>query len=223
MRAGFKLPQPPRNTLLIGLGSAAKEFAEVDKNLFREVEPLKGLGPFSTDMVAFQEDAAGEITGLVVAGAPFMSTYRIAFYEGTLFNAMLAGLAMLMFIGVWLRLAYQRPAYKALPGAEKAAYRAALLVAGSNLAALVVGLIVVLSAGSRLLGEIPMAFKLWLLLPPIAVVAGLYQLLQMVQVWRHGLLGGVFARLRYAAVTLAALFMCWFYWYWNILGFQYRS
>lgn len=223
LAGGIKVTPTPHNTLMIGLFGAAKEFAEVDKNLFREVQPFKGLGPFRTDMLAFQENAAGEITGFVVAGAPFMSTYRIPFYEGTLFNGVLAGLAMLMFIGVWLRLAYQRPAYKALPGAEKAAYRASLLAAGSNLAVLVVGLIVVLSVASRLSGEIPLAFKLWLVLPLIAFVAGLYQLFQMVQVWRHGLLRGVFARLRYSAVTLAALFMCWFYWYWNILGFQYKS
>jgi hypothetical protein len=42
-----------------------------------------------------------------------------------------------------------------------------------------------------------------------------------VGVWSGGLLSGPWARLRYTVVTLCALSMCWFYWYWNILGFQY--
>jgi hypothetical protein len=39
--------------------------------------------------------------------------------------------------------------------------------------------------------------------------------------WRQGALAGVWARVRFTIVTLCAMFMCWFYWFWNILGFQY--
>jgi hypothetical protein len=52
-------------------------------------------------------------------------------------------------------------------------------------------------------------------------LAGLYLLYTTVRAWMQRLLGGFWARMRYSVVALCALFMCWFYWYWNILGFQY--
>jgi hypothetical protein len=51
----------------------------------------------------------------------------------------------------------------------------------------------------------------------------LYLLYRTVIVWRQGVFGGLWARLRYTVVTLSALFMCWFYYYWNILGYQYLT
>jgi hypothetical protein len=44
----------------------------------------------------------------------------------------------------------------------------------------------------------------------------------MFGVWRRGLLPGFWARLRFTIVAFSALFMCWFYWFWNILGWQYK-
>jgi hypothetical protein len=35
--------------------------------------------------------------------------------------------------------------------------------------------------------------------------------------------GRILGAVRYTVVALCALFMCWFYWYWNILGFQYLA
>jgi len=76
--------------------------------------------------------------------------------------------------------------------------------------------------GDKLFGGIPLMFKLWLVLPIIAFLAGLYLLYRCVLVWRQGLLASKWARLRYTLVALSAGFMCWFYWFWNILGFQFK-
>jgi hypothetical protein len=57
-------------------------------------------------------------------------------------------------------------------------------------------------------------------MPIIATLAGVYLLYQTILVWTGGRLGGLWARLRYTLVALCALFMCWFYYFWNILGFQ---
>jgi phosphoglycerol transferase MdoB-like AlkP superfamily enzyme len=69
--------------------------------------------------------------------------------------------------------------------------------------------------------RIPLLFKLWLVLPIVATLAGVYLLVRTIAVWRGGQLGSTWARVRYTVVTLSAVFMVWFYWYWNILGFQY--
>ena len=86
-----------------------------------------------------------------------------------------------------------------------------------------VGTIVLSAVGDQLNYSIPFAIKAWLVLPIIAFVAGLYHFYQAVIVWRGDLLGGIWARLRFTYVTLAGLFMCWFYWCWNFLGWQYMT
>jgi hypothetical protein len=75
----------------------------------------------------------------------------------------------------------------------------------------------------QLFGGIPLLFKLWLVLPIVATLAGLYLLYRTFIVWRQAVFGSLWARLRYTVVALSALFMCWFYYYWNILGYQYLT
>ena len=61
----------------------------------------------------------------------------------------------------------------------------------------------------------------WLFLPIIASLATLYFAYKTLGVWKDGLLASGWARVRYSIVLLAALFPTWFYWLFNILGFQY--
>jgi hypothetical protein len=79
----------------------------VEKNLFREVDPTIALiGGFSPRLLAFQEDDAGQITGMVIDGLPFMSLRKLPVYETPVFNFALLGFALLMFLGVLLRRFY---------------------------------------------------------------------------------------------------------------------
>ena len=58
-------------------------------------------------------------------------------------------------------------------------------------------------------------------MPIISTMASLYLMFRTVGVWKQQLFTGVWARIRFTFVALAALFMAWFYYFWNILGFQY--
>jgi hypothetical protein len=91
----------------------------------------------------------------------------------------------------------------------------------AHLLVAVVGVIVMSIAMDGLLAGLPLSFKLWLVLPILAALVSLYLLFRTVVVWRDGLLASVWWRIRYSIVGICALLMCWFYWYWNILGFQY--
>jgi len=220
LMGGIQVAPSPDNSLIVNMGGlGVKKYVEVGKNLFKGAEPLKPGPP----VIAFQENDAGDITGFVIEGAPFMSTFKVPWYQIPGFNITMLGLSVLMFLGVWLRYFYQRAAFKASAPADKSACRAALLASGANLLALIVGFLVLTAVFSKLGTEIPLAFKLWLVLPIPAFIAGLYLLFHTILVWRGGLLGGIFARIRFSLVALAAGFMCWFYWYWNILGFQYMT
>ena len=210
------------DTLVLAFGGEAKQYAEVEENLFRQMSPnFAILGGVSPRLLAFQEDESGAISGFVMDGLPFMSLRKLAFWETPNFNFALLGISLLILIGVLLRRFYQRRQLADQAPSERKATRAAVLAALAHVLVFVIGAIVLVSVASQLSGGVPLAFKLWLILPMLATVAGLYLLYRTVTVWRQGLFQGFWARLRYTAVAVSALFLSWFYWFWNLLGFQY--
>ena len=55
------------DTLALSLGGEAKQYAEVENNLFREMSPnFSILGGMSPRLLAFQEDESGTVTGFVI-------------------------------------------------------------------------------------------------------------------------------------------------------------
>ncbi len=223
LSGGVQVAPTANNTLMVAFAGKTKEYAEVEKNLFRETSPLVGLAPgISPRLIAFQENDQGAITGFIMDGLPFMSLRKLPAHATGNFNFTLLGLAMLVFLGVLLRRFFQRRELKALPAADRSAIGAATLASAANVLVLVVGVIVISAVSDQLFGGIPFLFKLWLVFPIIAFLAGLYLLYRCIGVWRQGLLAGKWARVRYTIVALSAVFMCWFYWFWNILGFQYK-
>jgi CubicO group peptidase (beta-lactamase class C family) len=211
-------------TLMLAFGGNAKQYVQVDDNLFQELNPNMSLiSGISPPLMAFQEDESGEITGFVLDGLPFMSLRKLPLAATPNFNFTLLGFSLLVFILVLLRRFYQRAAIRLQPPPDRAATNAAVWASAANVLVVVAGVIVISIVKDSLFTGIPFLFKAWLVLPIVATVAGLYLLYRMFVAWRQGLLGGTWPRLRYTVVALCALFMCWFYWYWNILGFQYYT
>jgi CubicO group peptidase (beta-lactamase class C family) len=222
--SSLKIIPTPENTIILTFSGKAKQYVEVEKNLFREQDPGYSLVPgISPRQLAFQENDKGEITGFVMDGLPFMSLRKLPAWETPNFNLTLLGFSLLIFLLVLLRRFYQRAAIRSFSAADRSAVAAAVYAAGANLLVLVAGAAVMSAVGDRLFIEIPTVFKAWLVLPIIATLAGLYLLYRTLGVWAGGLLAGFWARLRYTIITLCALFMCWFYYFWNILGFQYLT
>ncbi|MGH8034799.1 MAG: serine hydrolase domain-containing protein, partial [Lysobacterales bacterium] len=205
---GVKVVPTEDNTLVITLGGKAKQYVEVGDNLFRELDPgfslIAGISP---RLVAFQQDSSGAVTGFVLDGLPFMSLRKLPFYEGSDFNLSLLGFSVLIFLGVLLRRFFQRTAIKSISSTDRTAISSAVYAAGLNVLVLVAGGIVILITKDTLFTEIPLLLKLWLVLPIIATLAGLYLLYRTWGVWKQGLLAGNWARIRFTVVTACALFM----------------
>ncbi|MEZ5498281.1 MAG: serine hydrolase domain-containing protein [Steroidobacteraceae bacterium] len=212
------------DTLVLAFAGNAKQYVQVDKNLFVELDPnISLVAGISPQRLAFQEDASGTITGFVLDGLPFMSLRKLPLAATPNFNFSLLGASLLVFVLVLLRRFFQRKAIKAQVPNDRAATSAAVWAAAANLLVVVAGLVVVLIVKDKLFTGIPFLFKAWLVLPVLATIAGIYLLYRTVLVWRNARLGGFWARVRYSVIALCALFMCWFYWYWNVLGFQYKT
>ena len=211
LSGGMKVVSLPDNILMI----ADKRYVEVDNNLFREVDDY--------GRVAFQEDANGEIAGFVIDGFGVMKLYKAPFYETPEFTGTLVGVALLVFVGVLLRLAYQWSEFRALRGMEKKAFVASISVAVTNSLFVIFASIGVSGGMIALMYELTATLKFSLIFPMLATLAALYHVYCSVQVWRQGVLVNSWARVRYSLVSLCALFMVWFYHYWNLLGFNYFS
>jgi len=212
------------NTLMLAFADKSKQYVEVEKNLFRELDPSMTLLPvISPRLMAFQEDDNGNITGFVLDGLPFMSTRKLAAYETPSFNYSLVGASLLVFLLVVLRRFYQRREFAVMPEADRSALAASFYTSLAHLLTVVLGAVVISIVMESLMGGFPPLFKAWLVLPILATIASFYLLYRTVGVWKDALLGGVWARVRYSVVALAALFMAWFFYYWNILGFQYLA
>ncbi len=222
MIGDIKVIPSPDNTLIVSMAGHTKQYVEIGDKLFREAEPgLLLFGGFSPRLLAFQENEKGDITGFVIDRLPFMSLRKLPAYATPDFNFTLLGFSMLIFLSVLLRRFYQRVTFRTLPAADCSALSAAVYASAANLLTVIAGLIVVSMVMERLIYEIPLAFKLWLALPIIATLMGIYLLYRTIIVWKAGSLAGTWARIRFTVVTLCALFMCWFYYFWNLLGYQY--
>ena len=224
LSGGVTIAPTEDNALVMSFAGKAKQYAEVEKNLFRETDSgISLVAGISPRLLAFQESPQGEITGFVMEGLPFMSLRKLPAYTTPNFNLTLLGLSFLVFLFVLLRRFFQRAAIRALPAADRSAVRASVVAAAANWLALIAGVVVITMIQDRMYSEIPFLLKAWLVLPVLATIAGLFLVFRMIGVWRSGGLGGIWARLRYSVVALCALFMCWFYWFWNILGWQYLA
>ncbi len=212
------------NNLTMEWGAGPKQYVQIEQNLFHELDSGAALNSrINPVLLAFQQDGQGKVTGFVMDGLPFMSLRKLPFYSTAGFNLGLLGLSAVIFLIVLLRRFFQRSIISTMQHSDQSALKASLYTSALNWFVIIVGFVMLALVGDRLGGEIPLLLKLWLILPIVASLAGLSQAYRCVVVWRNELLGGIWARLRYTFTAAAGLFMCWFYYYWNILGWQYFS
>ena len=210
------------NTLLLAFAGGAKQYVEVEENLFRELDPnLSLMAGISPRLIAFQENEAGAVTGFVMDGLPFMSARKLSTLETANFNFSLLGLSLIILLAVALRRWFQRREVALLSPVDRTAFNASFYAAAAHLLTLVAGVIVVSIVAENLINGFPPVFKVWLIMPIISTLASFYLLYRTFGVWKDKLFSGVWARIRYTFVALSGLFLAWFYYYWNILGFQY--
>ena len=208
-----KVTPSSENTIIVSMGDESSQFIEIDENLFQK----RG----GKAKIAFQENENGEINGMIFGSLPFMSMYKASMWKNQSFNFLFIGFSVIVFLGVMLRLAYQWSIYRSLPKEEKHATTSAIVAAGLNLGFFIFGIIALTIDGDTLGSEgITPLMKFWLLFPILATITGGYQIYQSVIVWKNNYWGN-WKKIRFSIISLCCLFMIWFYYYWNILGFNY--
>jgi len=122
--SSLKIIPTKENTLILTFSGKAKQYVEVEKNLFREQDSGYSLVPgISPRYLAFQENDKGEITGFIMDGLPFMSLRKLPAYETPNFNLTLLGVSMVIFLLVLLRRFFQRAAIRGFSAPDRCMHR----------------------------------------------------------------------------------------------------
>lgn len=212
MSGGVDVVPTENNTLLVTGPYAARQFVEVGENLFRQVD--------GTDRIVFSSRSGEGLDTFYFESLPFMAMQRMPTFETSVFKYLLPGVALLLFLHTIVSWFYKRKDYKVRPAASKALTYSSLLMSIVHLAFVVLLAIVIVGFGESLYSGIPFLLKAALVLPLVAIVLTLWALFRFVK--RFGdetfTLG---RRIYYGLIVLAGVYMCYFYYYWNMLGWDY--
>jgi len=223
MSNGLRVVPMPDRTLLLVADTGAKRYVEIDRNLFKEQDPdiVYGVAASRPRLMAFQEDAGGNVMGLTLDGRPYASSYKAALHQTGRFSKKLVSVSAAIFVAVLLGALARRIYHPRSVAADRRARRIALACAAVNLGVLGFGAAVLPKVMLNEYAEFPAAFHIFMWATVLVVATALLMLWQTLLAWRYRMLSGWWERVRYSTVTLSCLCMCWFYWYWNLIGPQY--
>jgi CubicO group peptidase (beta-lactamase class C family) len=206
----------PEGTLFTSglLGPEPWHWMEVEPLYFRQVD-----GDLS---LAFHEDENGNVTHLFLSMVPpATQAYRIPFYAAPTFNYILLVAGIVLFVTTLVAAVRHRKARKEDPAGARWAVRLAVAVSTLTLLFLVSAAVIISMFEMELFFEgIPASLTAALVLPILTSILTIGVVWSAVLVWKDGWWTR-FRRIHYSLFAVAAVGYVWFYWYWNVLGFQY--
>jgi len=201
------------NKLSLGSGSEQQLYREVGPNMFQ----LEG----GTEQIAFRTNESGKVTHMILGMVPDMPLERTPLLDQNKFWLIVLGFLGLIFITSLLGLIFSRRKIKAMTPPEKWAIRLSAGTAGWALLSFVTIFMVVMSMDMmQKFSGISLSLSLSLVMPIILVGLTLALLISAILVWKNKY-WTAFKRVHYTLVTLSAVAMTLFFYYWNLLGWQF--
>jgi len=201
------------NKLSLGSGSEQQLYNEVSPNMFQ----LEG----GTEQIAFRTNESGKVTHMILGMAPDMPLERTPLLDQNKFWFIVLGFSGLIFITALLGLIFSRRKIKAMTPPEKWAIRLSAGTAGWALLSFVTIFMVVMSMDMmQKFSGISLSLSLSLVMPIILVGLTLALLISAILVWKNKY-WTAFKRVHYTLVALSAVAMTLFFYYWNLLGWQF--
>lgn len=201
------------NKLSLGSGSEQQLYNEVSPNMFQ----LEG----GTEQIAFRTNESGKVTHMILGMAPDMPLERTPLLDQNKFWFIVLGFSGLIFITALLGLIFSKRKIKAMTPPEKWAIRLSAGTAGWALLSFVTIFMVVMSMDMmQKFSGISLSLYLSLVMPIILVGLTLALLISAILVWKNKYWTAL-KRVHYTLVTLSAVAMTLFFYYWNLLGWQF--
>lgn len=201
------------NKLSLGSGSEQQLYREVGPNMFQ----LEG----GTEQIAFRTNESGKVTHMILGMVPDMPLERTPLLDQNKFWLIVLGFSGLIFITALLGLIFSRRKIKAMTPPEKWAIRLSAGTAGWALLSFVTIFMVVMSMDMmQKFSGISLSLSLSLVMPIILVGLTLALLISAILVWKNKY-WTAFKRVHYTLVAISAVAMTLFFYYWNLLGWQF--
>ncbi len=193
----------------VGAGRFARQFVEVDPDLFRQVD--------GEEQIAFGRSPTGRIDKLFLGNAPLVAFDKLVWWETALAHQLVLGFGYLVIFGTLIGSIWGLPKWAAMGWGEKISRLAVFGASTLYGAFLIGGVIVVIQSGSLLLREVPGDLVPVMNLPlGGAALTGL-ALIMLLPAWFGGFWSW-FGRLRHTVVVLALTAVSLSLYYWNLMG-----
>lgn len=197
----------------MGSGSEQQLYRAIGPNLFQ----LEG----GTDQIGFLTDESGKVTHMLLDMAPEMPLERTPLLDQSKFWLILLGVVGFIFITALPGPLFFRRRFKAMTPPEKRAIRLSAGTAGWALLSFITLFMVIMSMDimQKLSGISPL-LSVSLVMPIIMAGLTLAMLISAILVWINKY-WTAFKRVHYTLVTLSAVVLMIFFYYWNLLGWQF--
>ncbi len=189
-----------------------KKFVEIGKDMFQQVDGAR--------KIFFRENEQGEIADFYIDNAAPMSFTRAPFYMTSGFSALFVAISSMLFLTAILARLFRYHVYRSWPVLERRALNSSILTAITHLLFLCFFAAVILANQDSIIFDLPDSIGVILTIAMVAMLGTLFQVYQTVLVWRNNY-WHLWSRLYYSSLTLSACFLVWFYYYWNLLGYNY--
>jgi len=208
----LKIAPGPDGTLIMGgpFGDPW-HFSEVEPYFYHQVDG---------DLKLALREEDGKITHAFISMLPFMPTYRVAWYSTPVFNYVLLVLGLVFFVSTVVSGFRHRKTGKEAPAGARTAVRLGVAVSALTLLFLVSFAVAVVSAGEEIMYGMPFSVTAALLLPVLTSLLTIGVAVFAVRSWTNGW-WTTFRRIHYTIFTVLAIGWVWFFYYWNLLGWQY--
>jgi CubicO group peptidase (beta-lactamase class C family) len=201
------------NRLFIGSGAEQQVFEPIGPDVFQQVG--------GTERIGFRTDESGKVTHLLLDFLPSMPLERTQLLDQTTFWLPLLGISAVLFITVLTGFFYRRREINVMPKAQKWAVRLSAATAVWALATCVATLVVVMNMDLLVrLSRITLSLNLYLFMPIILVGLTLAMIVMSVIAWKNKY-WTVLKRVHFTLVALSAGILSLFFYYWNLLGWQF--
>ncbi|WP_341187930.1 serine hydrolase domain-containing protein [Paenibacillus sp. FSL H7-0756] len=201
------------NKISLGSGSEQQLYRAIAPNLFQLEE--------GTDQIGFLTDESGKVTHMLLDIAPEMPLERTPLLDQSKFWLILLGVVGFIFLTALPGPVFFRRRFKAMTLPEKRAIRLSAGTAGWGMLSFITLFMVIMSMDimQKLSGISPLLSVL-LIMPIIMTGLTLALLVSAILVWKNKYWTAI-KRVHYTLVALAAVVLAIFFYYWNLLGWQF--
>ncbi|MEG0255933.1 serine hydrolase domain-containing protein [Vagococcus sp.] len=199
--------------LTIGQGKEQEFFKKIAPNLFQQVGGQQKL--------VFKTDKTGKATSMLLDFMPDMPLEKTKFWDQSKVWLTLLGIATVIFIVTILTMLVRVRKFKTASKYSKRLYGLLAATASVSLLTLVLTVTQVLNMDAlKRLSEITLSLKLFLILPIVVVMLCISLLVKSAFIWYRQEYSFVY-RILITFVVAASIILSTFFFYWNLLGWQF--